>query len=140
MDDAASADQGNKGHSVTLLKLVFLLGGAVGRLTTLCQNTALPGVVLSNPLKSNELGVLQNGGNIGSERSCPWAWTLLVSKDTFNVVDNLPGTMARCRANQNLCDTFTGKVICMHASLVFLFLALGFVQLLIFWGGWFLHH
>lgn len=58
--------------------------------------------------------------------------TGLISKDTFKVVDNLSGTMMRCRVNQNLFDFFTGKVICMHASLVFLFLALGFIQLLIF--------
>lgn len=72
------------------------------------------------------------GENTGSKRSCPWALTVLISKDTFKVVDNLSGTMMRCRVNQNLFDFFTGKVICMHASLVFLFLALGFIQLLIF--------
>lgn len=49
---------------------------------------------------------------------------MLISKDTFKVVDNLSGTMMRCRVNQKLFDFFTGKVICMHASLVFLFLAL----------------
>lgn len=50
--------------------------------------------------------------------------TVLISKDTFKVVDNLSGTMMRCRANQKLFDFFTGKVFCMHASLVFLFLDL----------------
>lgn len=44
---------------------------------------------------------------------------------------NLSGTTTRCRVNQNPFDFFTGNVICMHACLVFLFLALGFMQLLI---------
>lgn len=40
--------------------------------------------------------------------------------------------MMRCRVNQNLFDFFPGKVICMRVGLVFLFLALGFILLLIF--------
>lgn len=50
--------------------------------------------------------------------------TVLISKHTFKVVDNLSGTMMRCRSNQKLFDFFTGKVFCMRASLVFLFLDL----------------
>lgn len=69
---------------------------------------------------------------MAGRRSCPWALTVLISKDTFKVVDNLSGSMMRCRVNQNLFDFFPGKVICMHVGLVFLFLALGFIQLLIF--------
>lgn len=71
-------------------------------------------------------------GNMAGKRSCPWALTVLISKHTFKVVDNLSGSMMRCRVNQNLFDFFTGKVISMHVGLVFLFLALGFIQLLIF--------
>lgn len=69
---------------------------------------------------------------MAGRRSCPWALTVLISKDTFKVVDHLSGRMMRCRVNQNLFDFFTAKVICMHVGLVFLFLALGFIQLLIF--------
>lgn len=75
---------------------------------------------------------------MAGKRSCPWALTVLISKDTFKVVDNLSGSMMRCRVNQNLFDFFTGKVICMHVGLVFLFLALGFIQLLIFFFFFFL--
>lgn len=69
---------------------------------------------------------------MAGRRSCPWALTVLISKDTFKVVDHLSGSMMRCRVNQNLFDFFTAQVICMHVGLVFLFLALGFIQLLIF--------
>ena len=60
---------------------------------------------------------------------------MLISKDTFKVVDNLSGTMMRCRVNQNLFDFFTGKVICMHASLGFSVLSLGLYTAIDFFAG-----
>lgn len=46
---------------------------------------------------------------MAGRRSCPWALTVLISKCTFKVVDNVSGSMMRCRVNQNLFDFFTGK-------------------------------
>lgn len=62
--DAASADQENKGHSVTLLSSLHFAwleqweGSPCYFMLLLCQEWSCK--ILS--LKSNELGVLQNGG------------------------------------------------------------------------------
>lgn len=109
--------------------LAFLLAGAeIIAHTTLCQQWCCQTLCL----KSKKLWGVVQWGNMAGGRSCPWALTVLISKDTFKVVDNLSGSLMRCRVNQNLFDFFPGKVICMHVCLVFLFLALGFIQLLIF--------
>lgn len=104
-------------------QLAFLLAAAEGRLLIPLHAAALPRVEKPFLDVCWAWGVAE-WRNTSSKRSGPCALTVLISKDTFKVVDNLSGTMMRCRANQKLFDFFTGKVFCMHASLVFLFLDL----------------